>query len=75
MVDFGYSVSGNCSVHRNRFRTCRQTQQMVYIGDSLLDAQASYAAGVPFIAFQNNDLPADLHIQALSQIPPILGLA
>ena len=50
-------------------------QQMVYIGDSLLDAQASYAAGVPFIAFQNNDLPADLHIQALSQIPPILGLA
>jgi HAD superfamily hydrolase (TIGR01509 family) len=49
-------------------------QQMVYIGDSLLDAQASQAAGVPFIAFQNSDLSADLHIEALSQIPPILGL-
>lgn len=49
-------------------------QQMVYIGDSLLDAQASQAAGVPFIAFQNNELPADLHIQALSQIPSVLGL-
>jgi HAD superfamily hydrolase (TIGR01509 family) len=49
-------------------------RQMVYIGDSLLDAQASQAAGVPFIAFQNSDLPADLHIEALSQIPPILGL-
>jgi HAD superfamily hydrolase (TIGR01509 family) len=50
-------------------------QQMVYIGDSLLDAQASQAAGVPFIAFQNSDLHADLHIEALSQIPPVLGLA
>lgn len=49
-------------------------QQMVYIGDSLLDAQASQAAGVPFIAFQNRDLPADLHIEALSQIPAVLGL-
>jgi HAD superfamily hydrolase (TIGR01509 family) len=52
-----------------------EPRQMVYIGDSLLDAQASQAAGVPFIAFQNSDLPADLHIQALSQIPLILGLA
>jgi HAD superfamily hydrolase (TIGR01509 family) len=50
-------------------------RQMVYIGDSLLDAQASQAAGVPFIAYQNRDLSADLHIEALSQIPPILGLA
>jgi HAD superfamily hydrolase (TIGR01509 family) len=50
-------------------------QQMVYIGDSWLDAQASQAAGVPFIAFQNRDLPADLHIETLSQIPPILGMA
>jgi HAD superfamily hydrolase (TIGR01509 family) len=49
-------------------------EQMVYIGDSLLDAEASQAAGVPFIAFQNSDLPADWHIQELSEIPSILGL-
>ncbi len=49
--------------------------KMVYIGDSLLDAQASQAAGVPFIAFRNSELQADLHIQALSQLPAILGLA
>jgi HAD superfamily hydrolase (TIGR01509 family) len=50
-------------------------RQMVYIGDSLLDAQASQAAGVPFIAFQNPDLHADLHIEELSQVPSILGLS
>jgi HAD superfamily hydrolase (TIGR01509 family) len=47
-------------------------QQMVYIGDSLLDAQASKAAGVPFIAFQNTELPADVYIKGLAQIKGIL---
>ena len=47
-------------------------QQMVYIGDSLLDAQASKSAGVPFIAYQNTELSADVHIRGLAQIENIL---
>lgn len=49
-------------------------QQMIYIGDSLLDAQAAQAAAVPFIAYCNPDLPADAHIVSLQQIESILGL-
>lgn len=49
-------------------------EQMVFIGDSLLDAQASQAAGVPFIAYQNEKLPAARHIRALSQVASIVGL-
>lgn len=49
-------------------------QQMVYIGDSLLDAQAAQAAAVPFIAYCNPDLSADAHIVSLRQIESILGL-
>lgn len=49
-------------------------EQMVYIGDSLLDAQASQAAGVPFIAYQNEKLTARSHIRNLSQVASIVGL-
>jgi HAD superfamily hydrolase (TIGR01549 family) len=49
-------------------------QQMVYIGDSLLDAQAAQAAAVPFIAYCNPDLLADAHIVSLQQIETLLGL-
>ncbi|MGD9367068.1 MAG: HAD-IA family hydrolase [Desulfobacteraceae bacterium] len=49
-------------------------QQMIYIGDSLLDAQAAKAAAVPFIAYCNPDLSADAHIVSLQQIESILGL-
>ena len=50
-------------------------EQMIYIGDSQLDEQASRAAGVPFVAFQNRALTADVHIETLSQIASILALA
>jgi HAD superfamily hydrolase (TIGR01549 family) len=49
-------------------------QQMIYIGDSLLDAQAAQAAAVPFIAYGNPDLSADAHIVSLQQIESILEL-
>lgn len=49
-------------------------QQMIYIGDSLLDAQAAQAAAVPFIAYCNPDLSADAHIVSLQQIEAIIGL-
>lgn len=46
--------------------------QMVYIGDSELDALAAQAAKVPFIAYGNSSLPADRHIQSLNQMEQIL---
>jgi HAD superfamily hydrolase (TIGR01509 family) len=52
-----------------------QPGQMVYIGDSQLDAQAAQAAQVPFIAFGNPILHADIHIDSLDQVEAILGLA
>ena len=39
--------------------------QLVYIGDSLLDEQAAAEAGVPFIAYKNPSLNATLHINRL----------
>lgn len=47
---------------------------MVYIGDSLLDAQAAQAAAVPFIAYRNANLPAVAHIESLHQVEALLGL-
>ncbi len=51
-----------------------QPEEMVYIGDSLLDTQASQAANVPFIAFGNPNLQADTHIDRLDQVEAILGI-
>ncbi|MGD8848048.1 MAG: HAD family hydrolase [Desulfobacteraceae bacterium] len=51
-----------------------EPEQMVYIGDSPLDAQASHAATVPFIAYGNPNLSADTHIESLHQVGAILGL-
>jgi len=47
--------------------------QMLYIGDSPLDAMAAQQAGVPFIAFGNPELEAQVHIQNLRQIMDLLG--
>lgn len=46
---------------------------MIYIGDSRLDAEAAAAAGVPFVAFQNPDLPAAFHIDRLDQVAAIVA--
>jgi len=48
--------------------------RMIYIGDSALDAQAAQAAGVPFIAFGNDSLPAQVHIDSLLQVEEILRI-
>ena len=42
--------------------------QLVYIGDSLLDEQAAAAADVPFIAYKNPSLNAALHINRLQAL-------
>ncbi len=48
--------------------------EMVYVGDSELDAVAAQRSGVPFIAYHNPDLTADIHIRNLNDLIGILGL-
>lgn len=47
--------------------------QMIFIGDSEVDAMAAQQAGVPFIAYDNPRLPAKAHIQNLGQLLGVLG--
>jgi len=46
--------------------------QMLYIGDSALDAAAAQAAEVPFVAYRNPDLEALAHIDGLDQLVALL---
>jgi phosphoglycolate phosphatase len=43
-------------------------EQCLYIGDSEVDVQTAGGAGVPFAAYKNTALPANLHIQAFSEL-------
>jgi HAD superfamily hydrolase (TIGR01509 family) len=47
--------------------------EMLYVGDSQLDALAARAAGTPFAAYRNRDLEADYHITRLLAIKDILN--
>ena len=51
-----------------------EPDRMIYIGDSALDAQAAQSADVPFIAFRNTSLPAQVHVDSLAQVGEILRL-
>lgn len=46
--------------------------EALYVGDSSVDAGAAEAAGVPFAAFANPELPARFHINGLNEIPALL---
>lgn len=46
--------------------------EMIFIGDSELDALASRQAKVPFIAYANPGLEADVHIRHLGEILELL---
>lgn len=48
--------------------------QTIYIGDSKVDEIAAKTAGTRFVAFQNPDLSADVHIESLKEMIPLLGL-
>lgn len=48
--------------------------QLIYIGDSMLDALAARSARVPFVAYGNPDLEADAHIESLQQLPDLIGI-
>jgi len=47
-------------------------QQMVYVGDSKVDAEAADQANVFFVAYDNPELKAQKHIQNLGQIIDLL---
>ncbi len=49
-----------------------QPDAMLYVGDSILDAQAARAAGVPFAACRNPSIPGDFHIQRLAELDTII---
>ncbi len=49
-------------------------RQAVYIGDSPLDAAAAKAAGIPLVAYDNPQLPADYHIASLRELEDLLEL-
>ena len=47
-------------------------EELLFIGDSLMDAETAANAGVRFVAYKNPDLSACLHISALSQLQALL---
>jgi HAD superfamily hydrolase (TIGR01549 family) len=51
-----------------------EPHEMVFVGDSQLDAVAAQRSQVPFIAYQNPDLTADRHIRNLNELLGILNL-
>ncbi len=48
--------------------------QMLYVGDSIVDQQAAQAAEVPLVAYDNPSLTADHHIHSLKEIEEILQI-
>jgi len=42
--------------------------EALYIGDSIVDAQACQGAGMRFVSFRNPDLPAALHVSSLDAV-------
>ena len=49
--------------------------EMVYIGDSSVDAMAAEAAGARFVAYRNQTLSADHHIRHLVDLADLLGIS
>lgn len=39
-------------------------EEAVYIGDSVVDAEAAQRAGIPLIAYKNHYLEADMHVES-----------
>ena len=46
--------------------------QVLYVGDSEVDAEAARAANIPFVAFRNEMLPTKYHIENLKALEEIL---
>jgi phosphoglycolate phosphatase len=48
-----------------------EPENALYVGDSAVDAETAYAAGVPFIAYKDRDLPADYHAADLWEVAEV----
>jgi HAD superfamily hydrolase (TIGR01509 family) len=48
--------------------------QAVYVGDSDLDELAARSAGVPLVAYRNQSLLSDCHIESLRELESILNV-
>ena len=51
-----------------------EPSQIIYIGDAETDEQASYAAKIPFVAYNNKNLKADFYIKGLEELTEILKI-
>ncbi|MBA3031118.1 MAG: HAD family hydrolase [Desulfobacteraceae bacterium] len=51
-----------------------EPHEVIYVGDSELDAKAAKAAGISLVAYNNPTLGGQYDISALSEIEAILGL-
>lgn len=49
--------------------------EILYIGDSSTDQLAAQTAGVPFVAYGNPNLEADVYMDSLDEIPFLIGIA
>ncbi len=49
------------------------SEQMLYVGDSELDAQAAEGAKVPFVAYNNTNLSAGYHVRTLLDLKGLLS--
>jgi phosphoglycolate phosphatase len=49
-------------------------EEVIYVGDSMVDQMAARDAGIPFVAYRNPDLTADYHIRSLAEVADLLGL-
>jgi phosphoglycolate phosphatase len=46
--------------------------QALYVGDSQVDAEAAVAAEIPFVAYRNETLPTQYHIENLKDLEELL---
>ncbi|MBN1930888.1 MAG: HAD family hydrolase [Desulfobacterales bacterium] len=49
-----------------------EPNEAIYVGDSQLDEIAAKAAGISLVAYKNNSLSADHHIESLKELEAIL---
>ena len=47
-------------------------RQMIYIGDSSIDQIAAQQAGIPFVAFANAQLEAEIHVDNLARLAELI---
>ena len=47
-------------------------EKCLYIGDSEVDARTAGGAGVPFVAYKNSSLAANLHVRGFSELKDYL---